>query len=348
MFDLIYELPQQIYDARKIAKQTMQKIQNYPVRFSNIANIIIAGMGGSGIGGEILSSLLTYYSPIPTMIVKDYSLPSYVTKQSLFFAVSHSGNTEETLTAYQEAKKISCPVICITSGGKLLEFATQHNDIVIKIPAHLPPRTAIGYLFIPFLIILFELGLLRSFDRDITETIQVLADRRSIYRVRARRLAKDLNEKIPFIISTSRLLNPVANRWRQEFNELAKIVAHTSCLPEFSHNEIEGIGGPTSLKRLTYLLLLFDPNAPERNKLRANLTLTITKGNFFKARKFLPDGKSLLTHIFSLIMQGDLLSYYLARERKVDPLPVRRIDKLKELMSKRRDKVLLNPKNSFF
>lgn len=333
MLKLIYELPEQIADAQLITKK-IESPAFGRVNSSSVSNIVISGMGGSGIGGDILQGLLSYYSSQPVLIVKDYSLPKFVTGQSLFFAVSHSGDTEETIAAYEAAKKIKCPIICITSGGKLLDLAVKASDVLVRIPRSLPPRTAIGYLFIPFLILLNKLGLIKNFNRDISETIKVLIDHRKSYQTQAQRLAKKMVGKIPFIYATSRLLSPVANRWRAEFNELAKVVAHTGCFPELNHNEIVGLGGPAVMKSLTYLLILLDPNGEERNKLRVDLTLKIVKGSYYKAQQFLPDGKSPLTKIFSLVMQGDLLSYYLALARKVDPLPVTRIDKLKELMAR--------------
>uniref|UniRef100_A0A7C6EDX4 Bifunctional phosphoglucose/phosphomannose isomerase n=1 Tax=candidate division WOR-3 bacterium TaxID=2052148 RepID=A0A7C6EDX4_UNCW3 len=334
IFDLIYHLPEQIEDARGIAQKIIPPAK-FIARLSSIQNIIISGMGGSGIGGEILAGLLSDYSPIPVFTIKDYSLPKYLTKRSLFFAVSHSGNTEETITAYQQAKSVKCPVICITSGGKLLAKAKNNNDLVVEVPASLPPRTAIGYLTIPYLVLLHKLGLVKNFNQAISDTIKTLTRRRDYYQAQAKLLAKGLVGKIPFVLSFSRLLNPVATRWRQEFNELAKVFAHTSFLPEHNHNEIEGLAGPSGISKLIYLLVLFDPNGHPRNKLRADLTLKITKGSFYRVRKFYPDGKSDLARIFSLIMQGDLLSYNLAIIRKVDPLPVKQIDKLKELMAKR-------------
>jgi len=335
MLDLIYQLPEQIKDARKIAQQVKLPATIVP-RLSTLTNIVISGMGGSGIGGEILQGLLSYYSELPVLIVKDYSLPRYVTNDTLFFAVSHSGNTEETISTYQQAIRIGGEIICITSGGKLAELARPNNNIIVKIPSSFPPRTAIGYLFIPFLVLLAKLGIIKNFDRNITETIKILIARRDFYQEQAKKLAKNLDEKIPFIYSTSRLLNPVANRWRCEFNELSKVIAHASYFPEHNHNEIVGIGGPEKTKSLIYLLILIDPAGHRRNRLRADLTLRITKGSYFKAQKFYPDGKSALARIFSLIMQGDLAAYHLSMKRKVDPLPVVRIDKLKALMAKRR------------
>jgi glucose/mannose-6-phosphate isomerase len=329
MLDLIYQLPEQIEDARKIAKQV--KLPHLP----RPKNIVIAGMGGSGIGGEILQGILSYYSEIPVLIIKDYSLPKYVTKDSLFFAVSHSGDTEETISAFQQAKSIGSKIICISSGGKLAKLAQSNNKILVKIPTGFPPRTAIGYLFIPFLIVLAKLGIIKSFDQDITETISVITARRDSYQEQAKKLAKNLAGKIPFIYATSRLLNPVTNRWRTQFNELAKVIAHANFFPELNHNEIVGLGGPAKMKFLTYLLILVDPDGHPRDRLRADLTLKITKGSYFKAQKFYPDGKSALARVFSLIMQGDLAAYHLSMKRKVDPLPVVRIDKLKALMAKK-------------
>ena len=327
MLNLTYRLPEQIKTARMIAQAI--KIP----RWVKPNNIVISGMGGSGIGGEILQSLLSYYSTIPVLIVKDYSLPKYVTKKSLFFAVSHSGDTEETISAYRQATAIGCPIICITSGGKLWQIAKGKKDIIIKIPSGIPPRTAIGYLFIPFLVSLSRLGIIKNFDSDINETITILTKRRKTYQKRTKRLAKELDKKIPFIYSTSRLFNPVANRWRCELNELSKVLAHINYFPELNHNEIVGLGGPEIMKSLTYLLILIDPAGHPRNKLRVDYTLKITRGSYFKVKKIFPDGKSHLARVFSLIMQGDLLSYYLAMERRVDPLPVIRIDELKKRLS---------------
>jgi len=327
MLDLIYQLPEQIEEARKIAEQI--KLPHLP----RPKNIVIAGMGGSGIGGEILQGILSYYSAIPVLTVKDYSLPKYITKDSLFFAVSQTGNTEETISAFQQAKSIGSKIICISSGGKLSQLARSNNDILVKIPTGFPPRTAIGYLFIPFLVVLAKFGIIKSFDQAITETINILTARRDSYQKQAKKLAGNLAGKIPFIYATSRLLNPVANRWRTQFNELAKVIAHANFFPELNHNEIVGLGGPAKMKFLTYLLILIDPDGHPRDLLRADLTLKITKGSYFKAQKFHPDGKSALARVFSLIMQGDLAAYHLSMKRKVDPLPVVRIDKPKALMA---------------
>ena len=329
MLDLIYELPEQFIDARRITQSIKLP------KFSKPTNIVISGMGGSGIGGEMLQSLLSYTSELPIFIIKDYTLPKYVTKNSLFFAVSHTGNTEETVSAYEQARKIGGQIICITSGGKLLNLAKKNRGLFIQIPSGIPPRTAIGYLFIPFLIVLAKLGIINNFDLDINETINILLARRKFYQEQAKQLANNLNGKVPLIYSTSRLINPVAIRWRSEFNELAKVFAHMSYFPEHNHNEIVGLGGPSKMKSLTYLMILVDPDGHPRNLRRADLTLKITKGSYYRAQKFYPDGKSNLAKIFSLVLQGDLASYYLAVKRKVDPLPVIRIDKLKELMAKR-------------
>lgn len=327
MYELIYSLPEQLHDAWRIAEAAVLPRVRPP------HNIVISGMGGSGIGGELLQGLLFKQSALPLVIVKDYDLPKLATSESLFFAVSYSGNTEETLSSYDQAARLRCPRIAITSGGKLRELADKHRDAVVAIPAGYPPRAALAYLFVPLLVSLCRLRLIPDLRPDLREAIRVLGSCRNRFRQRARNLAKELKERIPVIYSTSRLLDAVANRWRCQFNENSKVLAHVNSFPELDHNEIVGMGGPRLLARLCYLFVLSDPDAHERNSLRYELTLEILKKDYYEARVLVPEGKSDLARAFSLIMLGDLLSFYLARERKVDPLPVARIEDLKKRLA---------------
>ena len=329
MYDLIYNLPCELKDAWQAAEAVTLP------RLPRPARVVVSGMGGSGIGGDILQGLLLARSPLPVITVKDYDLPRVVDRDSLFFAVSFSGNTEETLSGYQQALRLKCPRVVISSGGRLTELAKQHHDplIAISAPAGCPPRAALPYLFVPLLVTLCRFRLIPDLRPDLKEAIRVLTEHRNSYRARARNLARDLGDKVPIIYSTSRLFDAVANRWRCQFNENAKVFAHVNSFPELDHNEIVGMGNPRLLARLCYLLVLSDPEAHERNNLRYELTLEILKKEYAEARVLQPDGRSDLAHVFSLIMFGDLLSYYLAAERRVDPLPVRRIDELKKRLA---------------
>lgn len=329
MFELINNLPEQLKAAAQIAESAVLP------RLRRPANVVVAGMGGSGIGGDILQGLIGQVSPLPVITVKDYDLPATVDKNSLVFAVSYSGNTEETLSCYEQALARKAQVIVISSGGRLTELAGQNRHPVVAIPTGFPPRAAIAYLFTPLLVALCRFRLIPDLRADLRETVRVLTQYRLRYRARARSLARELKDKVPVIYSTSARFNPVANRWRCQFNENAKIFAHVNTFPELCHNEIVGMGNPRAFARLSYILVLSDPGAHERNSLRYELTLEILKQEYAEARVMLPDGKSDLARVFSLIYFGDLLSFYLAAERKVDPLPVRRIESLKKALAAR-------------
>jgi glucose/mannose-6-phosphate isomerase len=331
MRNIIFNLPEQLKDASQIPiKLKRGKAAKY-------TNIVVCGMGGSGIGGDILKVLLSPRLVIPVLTVKNYRLPAFVTKTSLLFAVSYSGNTEETLEAFADAQKIGCRVIAITSDGKLLNNCEKNPTEYVEIPQGLSPRCAIGYLFIPLLLCLSKLGILKNVNKDIQETITTLYTNRKKYENFAKTFAKDLKGKLPMIYAVSPLFAPVAERWQKQFNENAEIIAHSNIFPELDHNEIMGIANTDQLVPL-YFLFLLDPKAHPKNLRRVDFTLDIMKQNYrvqhkpviFKYKKFLPDGKSDLARIFSLIMLGDLISLYLARARDVAPELISAIDELKK------------------
>jgi glucose/mannose-6-phosphate isomerase len=331
MRNIIFNLPEQIRDASQIPIKLKRKQK---VKYHNI---IIAGMGGSGIGGDILRALLAKRLTIPIISVKDYRLPAFVTKTSLVFTITYSGNTEETLETFSRAIQIGCRVIAVTSGGELLKRCKLHRKEYIEIPQGLSPRCAIGYLFIPLYLSLSKLGLIGGVDKDIQETVKLLTTNRFKYEIFARNFAKKLLNKLPMIYSTSPLLLPVAERWRKQFNENSEMIAHSNIFPELNHNEIMGIANPEQLLSL-YFILLIDPKAHPSNLRRVDYTLAIIKQNLRRQhkqtgveyKKFSPDGKSDLAKIFSLIMLGDLTSLYLAQYRGVAPELISAIDELKK------------------
>lgn len=331
MFRLIYNLPEQIQDAYNI----VQKYKFSSKLLFQPANIVISGMGGSGIGGEIIKSLFLDSLDIPIIISKDYTLPAYIQKQSLVFVVSYSGNTEETIESFNLALKRRCRIVAITSGGKLLELCKKYKIDCIQIPTGLPPRSAIGYLFFSQLITLAKIGVIKNMTKDIKETIDTLLTNRRKYNVQARIFTQQLLNTLPIIYATSSLFTPVALRWQAQFNENGKIFCHSNVFPELNHNEIVGITGLKNASQPYYFLVLIDNKAHPRNLLRVDLTLRIIKSNVtnVKSKKFYADGKSDLARIFSLIMQGDLISFYLAYLRNIDPMPVLAIDELKRMLA---------------
>ncbi len=331
MFNLIYTLPEQIQDAYNLA----QKHKFSSNLLSQPVNIVITGMGGSGIGGEMLKSLFWEILDIPIIISQEYSLPAYVKPQSLVFAVSYSGNTEETLESFDVALKRKSRIVAITSGGKLLALCQKHQVDCIQIPTGIPPRCAIGYLFIPQLITLAKMGIIKNTSKEIKETINTLKAKRNQYNLRAKTLARELVNTLPIIYATSNLFKPVALRWQAQFNENSKVFCHSNVFPELDHNEIVGITGRKNVVHPYYFLILMDEKAHYRNQLRVDLTLKIIKSQLgdIQYKKFYADGRSDLTRLFSLIMLGDLISFYLGQMQNIDPMPVLAIDILKSKLS---------------
>ncbi|MEO0131822.1 MAG: bifunctional phosphoglucose/phosphomannose isomerase [candidate division WOR-3 bacterium] len=333
MRNIIYNLPEQIKDAWKINVRIKRCRRNYE-------NIVISGMGGSGIGGDLLRVLTLSTLKVPLITIKDYQVPGFVNKNTLFIAVSYSGNTEETINSFYEAKNRGAHIITITSGGHLWQLCKKYQIDCIDIPSGLSSRCAIGYLFFPQLKILSTLNFIGDMQKDVMETINTLNRYRNYYERFAKKFAERLIGSLPVIYATSQLLAPVATRWQTQFNENAEIIAHSNVFPELDHNEIMGITDSNSLVPI-YCLILIDPESHPRNLLRVKYTLKIiraqflksTHNNLFKFQKFIARGNSPLAKIFSTIMLGDFISFYLAYARGVKPEIIRAIDELKKILS---------------
>jgi glucose/mannose-6-phosphate isomerase len=289
-----------------------------------IRNVVIVGMGGSGISGDLVKALL-HDSKIPIHVVRDYSLPGFVDEHSLVFAVSYSGKTEETIAATKDAIKRNAKVVGIASGGDILQLCKRS----IKIPvADLQPRCALGYVFFPILGVLANSQLIQVKTGDITETLKIL-ENKAEYQERARTIVKILKERTPIIYS-SEALRPIAMRWKTQFNENGKAPAFFGTFAEMSHNEICSF---EEMKRAQYVVILLkDVFDNERIQKRMDLSKGIVK-EFVDVIEVPTKGQSLLARIFSTIYLGDWASFYYALDKRKDPTPVKAIDKLKKGMS---------------
>jgi glucose/mannose-6-phosphate isomerase len=329
MLHLVLGLPAQLTAALEAATRVV------PLRMKRPSTVVVAGMGGSAIGGDVARCILQETAPVPIVVCRDYRLPGYCGQDTLLFAVSYSGNTEETLAAYANGVRRSCRTMCVTSGGALLRETERRGHPVCRVPAGLPPRAAIGYLTLPLLVSLGRLGFCRNVASDVRSTVKLLVRRRRAMQVRSRRLAGLLLNRLPVVYSTSRLLDVAADRWRCQLNENAKVLCHTSVLPEHNHNEIVGMGSPVPVARSTAIVTLRDRETHRRTRLRYRLLLDIVRGTYGRAVEIASDGRSRLERLFSLIMLGDLVSVELARLRRVDPMGVERIDELKRRLAAR-------------
>ncbi|MEO0226067.1 MAG: bifunctional phosphoglucose/phosphomannose isomerase, partial [candidate division WOR-3 bacterium] len=263
MYELIYSLPEEIETAIEIS--LLLKVDK-----RKIENLVICGMGGSGIGGELFYGIYGAKIDLPIHINRDYHLPPYVNNKTLVILVSYSGNTEETLANLKMALHKRCITLIITSNGKLLKEHGQENAIII--PGGLPPRAALGYLFTPIPFILHRYHLMPNPYPAMIQMVNFLKSERKQIISRAKNLARWLYQSLPVIYSNSQAFHPVAYRWRCQFNENSKIFAHNHSLPEMNHNEIVGLGRTKNIWKLTRIVFLTDPSAHPRNLQRVVIT----------------------------------------------------------------------------
>jgi glucose/mannose-6-phosphate isomerase len=336
MGEILVDFPRQCEKAAKIGRDF--RISG---DYKDINKILVMGMGGSAMGGDLLKSYLFGELNIPLMVNRNYKIPHFVTRDTLVFANSYSGNTEETLSAYREARKRGAKIIGLTSGGKLKEYCQEDGNPVIIIPSGFPPRTALGYLFFPLVITLERLKLIRSKRKEIEETIKIsrelsqeLGPRKEGNR--AKQLAQELYHKVPVVYSSSEYFEPVALRWKDQFNENSKVFAVWNLFPELNHNEIVGWEILEEITKNFRIILIRDKGDFKRIKVRMDITKSIIEKKVGGISEVWSKGNSLLARIFSLIYLGDFVSFYLAILNGADPTPVKMIDLLKKELAKKR------------
>ncbi|MGB9797175.1 MAG: bifunctional phosphoglucose/phosphomannose isomerase, partial [bacterium] len=235
MFSLALRMPEDIENA-------LADFESRTFSRFNPSNIVVCGMGGSAIGGDLVYSLLRDELPVPFFVLRDYNLPAFINRHTLFYAISYSGNTEETISAYKEAKARGARRVVISSGGKLQEIV--EDDVYIPLPPNLPPRFAFPFIFVPLLRSLESIGVVRR-RNDWKEAIELLKELRENFSPltpsqenKAKQLAYSLRGKLPLIYASSPLLYGVALRWKTQINENAKAHAYVDFFSELHHNEI--------------------------------------------------------------------------------------------------------------
>jgi glucose/mannose-6-phosphate isomerase len=332
---LLVGFPKQVEDAVRIGKKF--STQNKRL---NIGNIVVNGLGGSAIGGDLLRSYLAGEIAIPFVVNRHYCLPEFVDERTLVVVSSYSGNTEETIAAHAEAKKRKANVLCISSNGETAQMAKKFKQPLIIIPKGYPPRAALGYSFFPMLMALTKMKLVKSREADIKETISMLKKKSKEYgtlsdKNRAFQLAKQLFMKLPVLYSAAERFDVVNLRWRGQIAENAKQLSFGHVLPEMNHNELVGW---KVLRRMMeedmVVIFLRDKHDHERVQLRMEITKDVVSQYASRVIEIYSEGKSILARMFSLIYLGDWMSYYLAILNGVDPTPVKVIDYLKNELGK--------------
>ena len=307
-------------------------------------NVLFLGMGGSAIGGDLTRSLLEEEAPFPIVVNRSYRLPAFVDAKSLVFAVSYSGNTEETLAAYQAARQKRATLIAIASGGKLLDDAKRDGVPHLSLPSGLPPRTALGYLFFaPYVILrrLSHLSLRKSEFEEMLKTLNRLREKAvgpevPLSKNISKQIALRLVGRIPAIHGGVQRNDAVVSRWRTQLAENSKQLSWNHLYPELNHNEIVGWREPKALLRHLVIVLLRDSKDHERIQRRMGITKTLLRqGEKVETIEVWSTGRGNLSRLFSLIYVGDFVSFYLAMLNRLDPTPVERIERLKKKLAER-------------
>ncbi len=302
--------------------------------------IVVAGLGGSAIGGDLVRSAVGNALNVPLLVSRDYGLPGFVDSSTLVFACSYSGNTEETLSAYQEARRIGAHIVCVSSGGRLEQLAHADGVPVVKIPSGMPPRAALGHSCIALLGCLLALGLIPESAEPLAETAVLLDALAARYRGEkptrdnaAKAIAELLYGKVAAIYAAAGLLEAAAVRWRGQIEENAKNLALHHILPEMNHNEISGWECPPGVLRSMSAVFLRDREDHPSVQRRFDLTLEIVHRRAGVVREIWSEGSSRLARLFSVIYLGDFVSLYLALLNGVDPSRIDAIDYLKRELS---------------
>jgi len=335
MMDSLYGLPDQFAFSLGLA---FDLDSSYKKEYRNL---VISGLGGSAIGGDIIRSYAVSRLGIPVVVNRDYDIPAFVNEHTLFVAASYSGNTEETLSAYRQARERGASILCISSGGELSAMAASDSYGLVKIPGGLMPRAATGYLFGALALALESIGLFSGVKAELEETVAQLKVMREELKPEvgasqnpARSIAAVLKGSIPVIWGSAGLSETVALRWKTQINENAKCPAYFNIFPELNHNELVGFEVPATLLSQTVIIILQDEQDNVRVKKRIEITSGIIKDQVKEIINIRSRGSSFLARFFSLVYVGDYVSAYLAEEYGINPTPVAVIDYLKAELAK--------------
>jgi glucose/mannose-6-phosphate isomerase len=299
-----------------------------------VEQVVVLGMGGSGIAGDLMVAVAGPFLPVPVVVVKSYDLPDFVGPGSLVFALSFSGDTEETVEAAGEAAGAGANVVTVTSGGELARLAEEWSAPWVPVPGDIPqPRAALGAMAIPPLVVLEEIGLFPGATRWVELAVEQLRRRRDSLVVPgnlAEELARAIGRTIPLVHGAQAVGAAAALRWKTQVNENAKSPAFSAVYPELCHNEIVGWGqnGDVTRQIMTLVNLRHDAEHPQvvrRFALVADLLREVV-ADILEVRAV---GEGDLAQLLDLILVGDFVSLHLAAQEGIDPGPVPVLDEIK-------------------
>jgi len=318
MFDLAAALPEQAAAAALLAAD----VRGLP-EHEDIENVVVLGMGGSGIAGDIVAAIAAPFMSVPITVSKGYEAPSFVGAGTLCFAVSCSGNTEETLEAAQAAVTAGARLVALSSGGELAELATSSGAPHVALPEIPMPRAGVGSVSIPVLVMLERVGMFPGASGYIADAIDQLRRRRDKLikdGSSAQLLAREIGRTMPIAYGGDAIGTVAAYRFKCQVNENAKAPAFSAAVPEMCHNEICGWGqhGDVTRQVMTVVQFRHDFEHPQVAR-RFELTHDIIDEVVHAVADVRAEGEGALAQLFDLIIQGDFVSLHMAVEAGVDP-----------------------------
>ena len=322
MFDAAARLGDQVRTAASAASE----VTGLP-NADGVTSVVVVGMGGSGIGGDLTAAICGPLLDVPVIVPKGYELPNFVGPDSLVFAVSFSGNTEETIEAATQAADRGARLIVISAGGELGRLAGEWEVPWIPVDKSIPmPRAGIGAVSMPPLVVLERMGMLQGISAEIADAAQHLdrrAEKLSVEDSEASTLARRIGRTMPIVYGGGLLGEVAAVRWKAQFNENAKVPSFANRVPELTHNEICGWGQHGDVTRQVFsLLLLRHGSEHPQTQRRFALVAEICEEIVADVYTIEAQGDTRLAQLFDLVMMGDFVSLELAVQSGVDPGPV--------------------------
>ncbi len=330
MLGRILAVPDQLRAALELARRGPDLIGG-----AKPSRVWVVGMGGSAIGGDFLSAWSATRSSVPVDVVRGYDAPHGLDASSFAIFVSYSGNTEETLTVWEEAERRGVPRAVVTSGGELAARAEAAGVPVLDIPGGAPPRSALGWTSVPLVVAFARAGLAPFADTEIQDAAAACERTLALEGPEAsgtgavEEWARLAAHGLPIVHAPSARLAPAATRWICQLNENGKLLAHAALFPEHNHNEVVSWDAPSDIHRMIRAAFLLDDEIHPRVRRRMELVAGILEKAGGAVARFEAIGDGLLARLHSLAVLGDLASVYAAAERNIDPTPVAGIDHLK-------------------
>lgn len=330
----IETLPSQLENAYR------QGMGLYLPPWQGIKNVLIAGMGGSAIGADLIAAYAAPHCPVPVVVQRGYNLPAWAHGPgTLLIASSHSGNTEETLAAFELARTSGCRILALCTGGKLAAKAEATNTPVWIFEHPGQPRAAVGYSFGLLLALLARLGLIPDPEAEVAGAISAMRKQQAelradlpVVRNLAKREAGQLMGRWVMVFGAD-VLEPVARRWKTQINELAKAWAQFEVLPEANHNALAGLTQPEDLLSSAMALFLRAPSYHPRNLLRVELTKQACMLEGLNTDFIDAQGDTALAQQWAALHLGDYVAYYLAMLYEIDPTPIPALEGFKKQLA---------------